>query len=161
MKDNLRLYFFRHAEAEAGNATLPDHARPLTPRGIARTRRAAHVLKAIEVNPNRLYSSPLVRARQTADILADTFGTTVQVRQEVGPGFNAQAVEALVSDLDSGESAMFVGHEPDFSATISAIIGGGWVEIKKGGLARIDLDNYLPLRGSLVWLIAPKVFDEH
>jgi phosphohistidine phosphatase len=161
MKDNLRLYFFRHAEAEPESATLPDHARPLTARGTARTQRAARVLKALEVNPARLYSSPLVRARQTADILSDTFGVPVEVRQEVGPGFNAQTVEALVKDMDSDEAAMFVGHEPDFSATISALIGGGGVEIKKGGLARIDLDSYQPLRGSLVWLIAPKVFDEH
>jgi phosphohistidine phosphatase len=156
----MQLYFFRHAEAEDGSATLPDNARQLTKRGIQRTRNAATVLKSLGLKPAHLYSSPLVRARQTADILAETLGVEVVERSEVGPGFNEQAVETLVRDAGGDSEIMFVGHEPDFSATVSALIGGGWVEIKKGGLARIDIDNVQPLRGMLVWLIAPKIFDE-
>ena len=155
----MHLYFFRHAEAEDGSATLPDHARQLTKRGVERTRHAATVLKSLGIKPAQLYSSPLVRARQTADILAEALGVTVEERDEVGPGFNTQAIDRLVRDAQNDDEVMFVGHEPDFSATISALIGGGWVDMKKGGLARIDLDNTQPLRGMLVWLIAPKVFD--
>jgi phosphohistidine phosphatase len=156
----MQLYFFRHAEAEDGSATLPDYARQLTKRGVQRTRNAANALKSLGLKPAHLYSSPLVRARQTADILAETLGVEVLERAEVGPGFNEQAVETLVRDAGGDSEIMFVGHEPDFSATVSALIGGGWVEIKKGGLARIDIDNVQPLRGMLVWLIAPKIFDE-
>lgn len=155
----MHLYFFRHAEAEPGSATLPDHARQLTKRGIERTRHAASVLKSLGIKSVYLYSSPLVRARQTADILAETLGVEVVERTEVGPGFNAQAVAVLVRDARQDDEIMFVGHEPDFSATVSALIGGGWVDMKKGGLARIDIDNVQPLRGMLVWLIAPKIFD--
>lgn len=156
----MHLYFFRHAEAEQGSAALPDHARQLTTRGIERTRQAADVLKSLGLKPVHLYSSPLVRARQTADILAEALGVEVEERAEVGPGFNPQAVGGLVHDARQDDAIMFVGHEPDFSTTISALIGGGWVDMKKGGLARIDIDNVQPLRGMLVWLIAPKIFDE-
>lgn len=159
MSDNMHLYFFRHAEAEPGSAKLSDENRQITSRGIERTHRAAQMLKALKIKPVRLFSSPLVRARQTADILGKTLGVPVQVRTELGPGFNAQAVNALVRDLGRGAEVMFVGHEPDFSATVSALIGGGWITMKKGGLARIDVDSEQPVRGSLVWLIAPKVFD--
>jgi phosphohistidine phosphatase SixA len=55
---------------------------------------------------------------------------------------------------------MFVGHEPDFGLTVSALIGGGTITMKKGGVARIDVESSEPLHGSLVWLIAPKLFDE-
>lgn len=155
----MQLYLFRHAEAEAGSITLPDSARQLTKRGIERTRKAAGVIKALGLKPAHLYSSPLVRARQTADLLAEALGVEVEERAEVGPGFNAQAAAQLVQNAGQDDQIMFVGHEPDFSATVSAIIGGGWVEMKKGGLARIDVDNLQPLRGTLVWLIAPKIFD--
>ena len=52
---------------------------------------------------------------------------------------------------------MLVGHEPDFSATIAACIGGGSVECKKGGLARLDIDDPDSLSGTLVWLLPPRV----
>lgn len=159
MSDNMRLYFFRHAEAEPGSDPLPDEARKLTSRGIERTHQAARVMKTLKIAPLRLFSSPLVRARQTADILGQALGIPVQVRTELGPGFNAQAVNALVRDLGRGAEVMFVGHEPDFSATVSELIGGGWITMKKGGLARVDVDHDQPVRGTLVWLIAPKVFD--
>ena len=155
----MQLYFFRHAEAEDGGTTLPDHARQLTKRGVERTHHAADVLKSLDVKPAHLYSSPLVRARQTADILAEALGVDVEEQAEVGPGFNARAVSELVNGAPNNDSIMFVGHEPDFSATISSLIGGGWIDMKKGGLARIDVDNMQPLRGMLVWLIAPKIFD--
>ena len=54
---------------------------------------------------------------------------------------------------------MFVGHEPDFSTTITSLVGGR-VVMKKGGLARVDIISDQPLLGELVWLIAPKIFDE-
>lgn len=155
----MQLYLFRHAEAEDGSLTLADGERKLTKRGIERTRKAAGVVKSLGVKPAHLYSSPLVRARQTADILAEALGVKVEINEEVGPGFNAKTAARLVQDAGHDDQIMFVGHEPDFSATISAIIGGGWIEMKKGGLARIDVENLEPLRGTLVWLIAPKIFD--
>jgi phosphohistidine phosphatase len=157
----MRVYFFRHGLAQAhDDPTLPDHLRQLTDEGIIRTRRAARVLKMLDLNPERLYSSPLIRARQTADILGQTLGVAVQVREELSPGFNVAALDSLTHDLGPDDEVLLVGHEPDFSDMVSELTGGCQVEMKKGGLARVDIELYHPLRGALVWLIAPKVFDQ-
>lgn len=153
----MRLFFFRHGLAEPGTERLLDHERALTDVGSERVERAGRVLKALGAVPTYLLTSPLVRARQTADILAQGLGLTVQVRPELAPGFSLPALEALVADLNGGD-LMLVGHEPDLSVTIGALTGGV-VLMKKGGMARVDLVGYRPLRGALVWLIAPRVFD--
>ncbi|MDZ4765969.1 MAG: histidine phosphatase family protein [Chloroflexota bacterium] len=156
----MRVYFFRHGLAEPHDeAGILDHQRKLTEVGIARVTRAARAMRVLGLKPARLYSSPLIRARQTADILAQTLGIAVQVRSEVGPGFDGTAVGALVRDLGQDDEAIFVGHEPDFSQAIKELTGA-CIELKKGGMARVDIDTYHPLRGKLIWLIAPKLFDE-
>lgn len=154
----MRLYFFRHAIAHDADDKTPDEQRALTDEGIARTKRAGQVLKAMGVKPDRLFSSPLVRAEQTAEILAHALGVSVEVRKEVSPGFSIAAVESLTHDFDK-EEIMFVGHEPDFSTTINSLTGGR-VIVKRGGLARVEIVSRRPLLGNLVWLIAPKVFEQ-
>lgn len=153
----MRLYFFRHAIAKDADANTPDASRELTDEGVANTRQAARALKPLGVKLNYLYSSPLTRAYQTAVIIGQALDLDVLVRKEVGPGFGIHAVEALVSDLGAADGIMFVGHEPDFSTTISSLVGGR-VVIKKGGLARVDIVMSQPLLGELVWLLAPKIF---
>ena len=154
----MRLYFFRHAIAHDADERTVDEQRELTDEGIAKTKRAAQGLKAMGVKPDRLFSSPLVRAAQTAEILAHELGVEVEIRKEVGPGFSITAVEALTHDLTK-EEVMFVGHEPDFSTTITSLTGGR-VILKRGGLARIEVVSRRPMLGHLVWLIAPKVFEQ-
>jgi phosphohistidine phosphatase len=152
----MRLYFMRHGIAEDGT---PDAERALTKEGVNNTKLAAQKLKALGVSVAHLYSSPLVRARQTAEIVAQALNTEVEIRDEVGPGFSITAVQAMVSDVDREDSVMFVGHEPDFSTTITSLVGGRIV-MKKGGLARVDVISDQPLLGKLVWLIAPKFYEE-
>lgn len=154
----MHLYFLRHAIACEARSGETDFDRELTSEGITRTRHTARLLKVLGVEPDRLYTSPLIRARQTADIIGQTLGVAVQVRGELSPGFDASAVEALIRDVGHDDDVMFVGHEPDFSLTISALTGGSSLTMKKGGLARVDVTTYHPLCGELVWLIAPKVF---
>jgi len=154
----MRLYFFRHGIAQENeDGKLPDHHRQLTLKGIERVRAAARLMEQLDMQPARLFSSPLIRARQTADIVGQTLGVAVQVRTELGWDFNLSVVEGLTRDLGHADEVLFVGHEPTFSETISALIGGGAIEMKKGGLARVDVVSYQPLRGVLIWLIAPKV----
>lgn len=153
----MRLYFLRHGEAEDGGG-LNDHDRRLTTNGIERTTNAGHVLAKLNINPAYIFSSPRVRARQTADIVAQALGMSIDIREEVNFSFNTRAVQTLIADLDSDSEVMFVGHEPSMSATISALTGAQ-IEMKKGGLARVDVDASTAAHGTLVWLIAPKVFD--
>lgn len=152
----MRFYLLRHGIAVDGT---PDAERELTKEGISNTRQMAARLKSLGVKLDHLYSSPLVRARQTAEIVGEALGVTVEIRKEVGPGFSIASLETLIRDLDRDNTVMFVGHEPDFSTTITSL-SGGRVIMKKGGLARIDVISDQPLLGELVWLIAPKIFEE-
>lgn len=156
----MRICFFRHALAEDNtDGRLVDAERQLTQRGITRTEQAAQFLAALGLQPDVLYSSPLVRARDTAAILGKQFGLAVTETPLLAPGFNVNALERLVQGLAGDAEVMVVGHEPDFSGTIAALTGGGRVEMKKGGLARVDIIATDPLRGTLVWLLPPSIMD--
>lgn len=153
----MKLYFFRHAVAEDDPMGTRDHQRELTPKGVERTKLTAPILVRLGVQPDRLYSSPLVRAVQTAELLAPALRLTVQVRDDLGFGFDSAAVERLIADGGDDDDLMFVGHEPGISSVVAEMTGGS-IQMKKGGLARVDVDMRNPLLGTLVWLLAPKVF---
>ena len=156
----MKLYFFRHGIAEDSQGPeFDDFARRLTDKGVERIEFAGAALAKLGVKPTHLYSSPRVRARQTADILAKALNIAVTVREEVNFGFNNTLIEPLIATLTGEDEVMFVGHEPDLSVTISVMIGGGAVEMRKGGVARVDLISHSPLRGTLVWVLTPKVMD--
>jgi len=155
----MKLYFFRHAQAGTSRWGDPsDRSRVITPEGIQETQTAGRVLAGMKLNPAHIYSSPLTRAQQTAEIVAKALNMGIEIREEVAPGFNVAALEKIIAGLGDDQEVMFVGHEPDFGETISALIGGGIVEVKKGGFARVDVTSRHPLLGTLVWLVAPKVF---
>jgi phosphohistidine phosphatase len=153
----MKLYFFRHAEAEQGLSN--DFERRLTRLGSRRTETAAQVLLTLGIKPAHIYSSPRIRARQTAEILADALEMDVELEDGLDFGFDLDVVEQLAEGLDEGGEVMFVGHEPSMSEVVGDLIGGE-VVMKKGGMARVDVTFFAsPLEGELVWLIAPKVFD--
>ena len=154
----MKLYFLRHGEAVDHAAT--DHERQLTARGSQRIATAAQVLKSLGIQPQHIYSSPRVRAQQTAEIVGAVLGLPVEIHEAVNYSFSVQAVEDLIRGLDKTTEVLFVGHEPSMSGVVGELCGGD-VVMKKGGFARVDIyAPVAPLRGQLVWLIAPKVFDE-
>lgn len=153
----MRLYLVRHGKAEghAGN----DHDRRLTPDGVSRMETEARVIARLGIRPDRIYSSPRVRARQTAEIIASALDMDIVVDEAVNFDFSVQAVQRLVNGLPLDSEVMFVGHNPSMAQTVHALTGAE-VEMKVGSLARVDIHTAPPqLRGHLVWLIAPKVFD--
>jgi phosphohistidine phosphatase len=153
----MRLYLLRHGHAE-DTSTGSDHDRALTTEGIARLNTAAKVMRRLGIKPAVIFSSPRVRALQTAEIVADALGAEIRIREEVNFGFDTQAVRKLIHDLNDSDEVMFVGHEPSFSMTVRRLTGAD-IEMKKGGLARIDLTDRHTPSGVLVWLLAPAVFD--
>lgn len=156
----MELYFFRHGHAEdAQGPDFDDFARKLTNKGVERTVAAAQALLKLGVKPARIYTSPRLRARQTAEILATALGMVAEARDEVNFGFNQHHIPALINEIPNDLSVMFVGHEPDLSITVSALIGGGEIEMKKGGIARVDLLARTPLRGVLLWVLTPRVLE--
>jgi phosphohistidine phosphatase len=156
----MKLYFFRHGHAEdADGPEFDDFARRLTVKGVERSGAAGRALLRLGVRPIRVFSSPRVRARQTADLLTEALGMSVSVRDELNFGFNVEHVGDLIADLGAEEEVLFVGHEPDLSIVISMLVGGGEIVLKKGGLARVDVSSREPLRGALIWLLSPSLLD--
>jgi phosphohistidine phosphatase len=155
------LYFLRHGHAHDRDEwkTQDDELRPLTAEGIAAMRQEAIVLRHLQPDFSTILTSPLVRARETAEIVQHVFPEVPIVEDELlKPGFKVKALEKLLKEYDGHENLLLVGHEPDFSAVIGEVIGGGRVTMKRGGMARIKLTNKEKPRGELIWLITPAVF---
>ena len=154
----MRLYFLRHGHAE-DTIGITDAERALTEYGIQRMQTAAHAMQTLIGNETlKIYSSPRVRAHQTADIVAQALNNTVEIREELNFGFNIPSLKMLLNSHNPETHSLLVGHEPTLSTVIGQITGGD-VFMKKGSLARVDLYRFDPLQGTLVWLIAPRVFD--
>jgi phosphohistidine phosphatase len=112
----VRLFLVRHAEAAPGE---PDELRPLTPRG----REAARALgeKLAAERPDAVISSPLLRARETAEQIARAAGGEVDADDRLAPGATAADVKAAVAGR--GETVVAVGHQPDCSTIVLELTG--------------------------------------
>jgi phosphohistidine phosphatase len=153
------VYFLRHGLAGVREAWQGDDAkRPLTKKGIKNLVTQAKTLARLDLQLEVIITSPLTRAFQTADIVARALKMVAQLQQDerLRPGFSRDDLEQVLADHPQAKNVMLVGHEPDFSLTISALIGGGKVILKKGSLTRVDITTTDPLRGDLVWLLPPK-----
>lgn len=162
-------YLVRHAIAESRGPEWPDDGlRPLTPRGIARMRQVVQGLRAYGVEFDRVISSPLVRARQTADILAAGFdmrqgdrARSLLLLPVLAPGTGPGAtMRALATAVPTGGRLALVGHEPDLGLLAAWLLGTRHAPaFKKGGVCRIDLKRW-PARagsGDLVWWAPPRL----
>ncbi len=151
----MKIYFLRHGQADWPDWTGPDDERPLTKKGKKEVRRVADFLANLKVEAEVILSSPLPRASQTAEIVADELDLRVTEDPLLGPGFDIDKLGQLLEHY-RGQDVMLVGHEPGFSDTIRVLTGGN-VKMSKSGLALVDLDDPNELRGQLVWLIPPKI----
>jgi len=153
----MNLYFLRHGIAADRPPDGSDSLeRPLTDEGIARMRLAARGMHRLGIDVDTLLTSPLLRARQTASIVAERFDLTPEVTELLAPGASWRR---LLGELEERGTrrAMLVGHEPDLSLTISALTGGGMLQLKKGGLALVELPINSEADGVLLWLMTPKM----
>lgn len=154
----MKLFFLRHGIASDQSEWKGDDAqRPLTGEGIEKMKRSASSLQELKLSVEVIITSPLTRARQTAEIVAKKLDCKLIEDTRLSPGFNIDKLSGMLLDHPKAETIMFVGHEPDFSATVAELIGGGLIEFKKGGLAMVELPNPRKCRGELIWLIPPKI----
>lgn len=152
------LYFLRHGLAGDGATWAgDDRERPLTRTGIEHMQASAATFKKIGMEVDEILSSPFKRAMQTAEIAAGVLERQVTPDDRLVYGFDLEALKSIIKDYPRASALMLVGHEPDFSETISALTGGSYLEMKKGGLARVDLSDGTELKGQLVWLLPPKI----
>ena len=145
------LLLFRHGIAEERGGPTPEPLRALTPAGIRRTTAVAERLALLGIRADQLISSPLVRARQTAEIaVAAGLAGQLEIDGALAPDGDALA---LVRSSGS-ERLMLVGHEPDLGQLACQVLGApaGAITLKKAGLAVIVLQPTPSLR----LLLAPK-----
>lgn len=151
-----RVHLLRHAHAgDASEWIGDDDLRPLTRKGRGQAERLGAFLEAHAVRPDVIVTSPLVRAKQTAEIVAEALGMTVKVDRRLGGGFGQRELWAILDEAGARE-IMLVGHDPDFSTLLTYLIDAAGMSMKKGALATIDLHTKLgDGEGELRWLVPP------
>jgi phosphohistidine phosphatase len=158
----LELYLIRHGvAAERGEDYPDDSKRPLTSEGIARLRKEAKALSALDVSFDQILSSPLVRARQTADVFAEELKEkpSVALADALTPaGSPAAVIQELGKHMRKARIAL-VGHEPNMGELAAHLIGSKVpLPFKKGAIARIDFSVFPPKgKGQLVWFVTPRM----
>lgn len=153
----------RHAEAgEADLRRWPDDRdRPLTDEGRAEHRLVAQALRRMGVSFDRLLSSPLVRARQTAAITVEVYGGGApELTEALGDRATPEALFGCLRDLERGQTVLCVGHEPflpELAALLIAPAGRAHIEVRKSGVLVIDCEGHpAPGGGTLVLHLRPR-----
>jgi phosphohistidine phosphatase len=156
------LYLVRHAiAAERGEAWPDDDKRPLTERGIARFRQVVAGLGRLDAVIDEILTSPLVRAKQTADLLSAGLDSNppVKVLDALAPGHEPDQIMAQLARTAKRRRIALVGHEPGLGELAAHIIGARRpLAFRKGGVCRIDLVSLTSRRpGALIWLVTPRM----
>jgi phosphohistidine phosphatase len=158
----ISLYLVRHGvAAERGEAWPDDSKRPLVQRGVVRLRQAAAALTRLNVTFDVVLTSPLTRARQTADLLAGGIAgrPAVHTIDSLSPGGSYAAFLEDLARHGRRSHIACVGHEPDLGQFAARLLGAKRpIEFKKGAICRIDVDA-LPLSGPghLRWFVTPRM----
>ncbi|WP_305043527.1 SixA phosphatase family protein [Geoalkalibacter sp.] len=158
----MQLYLVRHAKAVERAFDIPEELRFLTPEGRERFRAAAAGLRKKGMDPEVIVSSPLVRAVQTAEILAEalTFNGPLTVDEALAPGFGLEGLHRILGRHPGVKALACVGHNPDLSDLGGALLGRpGALSLSKGGVLALDWDpEAAGQSGRFLWLLAKGKF---
>jgi phosphohistidine phosphatase len=156
------LHLLRHAHA--GNPDRwsgPDAARPLSEKGRVQAERLGSLLARTDEPPDLFITSPKVRAAQTAELVAAHLGARIVVDERLGDGLELPALEDVLRAAGEAARPCLVGHDPDFSELLGELVGLGVLPMRKGAIARIDLER--PIRagdGLLRYLLPPDLLPD-
>jgi phosphohistidine phosphatase len=149
-----QLWLLRHGEAEPHDAR-PDPERELTERGRAQATAAGRALAALQVEVHLAFTSPKVRARDTAVLACAELGVEPIEHEPLAAGFDAGDARELLAAAGAEQRVLVVGHEPDFSQVVHDLTGGR-IDLKKGGIAAVRLHG---ASGELIVLLRPREID--
>ena len=162
----MEIYLLRHGMAvERGTRGFEDDfARPLTAKGRRQLRKTAVALKRLRGRFDLILASPLIRAKQTAEIVAAELKLKKRLKfsNALAPGGVASILLRQLGRVKPApKRILLVGHEPDLSRLISVLVTGSLqlqLDLKKGGLCKLEAET---LRAgpcaALVWLLTPKL----
>jgi phosphohistidine phosphatase len=158
------LYIIRHAIAV--DEYEDDSQRPLSDKGKKKMRQIAKGLRTLGVDFDLILSSPYVRAKETAEILADVFKTKADVAfsENLVPMGDPDLLIAEMNEKYSANSVALVGHEPHLTALIGLLVSESAnldMTLKKGGVCRLSADDlHHSRKATLEWLITPGILVE-
>jgi phosphohistidine phosphatase len=156
----MRILFIRHAiAADRAGADTGDAERPLTPQGARRFRRTARGLTRLVRRPDAILTSPLLRARQTAEIAADAWGRVKPMPLQALASGEWGGIGKALASMSGDSTVALVGHEPSLSRLLARLLGSRDAErfaFRKGGAALVDLPAGLDEGASLVWFLPPR-----
>lgn len=158
----MNLYIMRHAEAENEAESGGDEARPLTVRGRERTRDAASGLRALGVRFEAILTSPLLRAAETAELVADEYANNPppQVLPPLSPDVSPSETLAALAPFARHGRVLVVGHEPQLSKLVALLLnssGAIAIRLKKGACVALDLPRAIePGTAELRWLLTQR-----
>jgi phosphohistidine phosphatase len=157
----MELYFLRHASAgQSLSDPKKDEKRPLDKEGVEQSIQMGRLLSALGIEFDAIVTSPLTRAAQTATLAARQLGQEDRIVQDdaLRPDASYDDFQELLRKNSRKKSVMVVGHNPSFSEFLSLLVSDNasenTVELKKGGLAKLDVKQQ---RGTLRWYITPKL----
>ena len=134
MLGSVRVYLCRHAKAAPGE---PDDLRELTPKGRRQAEALGEQLAALPNPPALVLSSPLVRARQTAEAIAAATGAQLEIERRLAPGATVDDLRDAVAGRDGPVAT--VGHQPDCSEIAFAVTGFD-PGFSPGAMAQLDVE---------------------
>jgi phosphohistidine phosphatase SixA len=151
------IHLLRHAHAGDPDAwDGPDAARPLSQKGRDQADRLGAFLAGIRFATDGLITSPKLRSVQTAELVAAPLGVDVEVDDRLARPLDLDTLKAVLADAQEPERPVLVGHDPDFSELLAVLCDASNVPLRKGAIARIEVDRPLrPGGGTLRWLIPP------
>jgi phosphohistidine phosphatase len=153
----VELGLLRHAHA--GDPAVwdrPDDLRPLSDKGRQQAERLGRLLAAAGFVPDAVLTSPRVRARETADLVAEHLDVPVRIDRRLGGFLDLASVEAILDDAGSPVRPVLVGHDPDFSDLLAQLTGSPGLRMRKGAFALLDVERPLsPGFAELRWLVPP------
>jgi phosphohistidine phosphatase len=160
----MNLYILRHGIAvEHGAAGYEnDDERPLTGKGERKMRAIAEAIEALCISFDSILSSPLVRARQTAEIVAESLKCKkrLELTDTLSPQHNAKPLIEYLQEQRAVDDVMLVGHEPFLSQLISLLVSGDTessVLLKKGGFCKLSTEHLKHGKcATLEWLLTPR-----
>jgi len=154
------LYFLRHGRAEQ-HAEGPDSERKLTKKGTHELKGAAPLWKRLNLRPEVILTSPLVRAVETAGIARDALGLKKEPEPDdrLRPGATWEGLAQAMVDHREAARVMFVGHNPDFESAIELLSGAEAVRLRPGGVACLEFPGVPePGQGEIAWLLDPDLY---
>jgi phosphohistidine phosphatase SixA len=160
----IALHLLRHAHA--GDATRwsgDDDVRPLSEKGRRQSERLGRLLTKLDDAPDLFITSPRLRASQTAEIVAGALGVRVVVDDRLAGPLDPGVVSEILRGEDRADRPCLVGHDPDFSMLLGELVGADAISMRKGAIARVDLDDRVVVagQGELRYLLPPELLRNH